>query len=278
MMARIANERLFVLAVCRVADLILASGQHSSRFVGRGYDYAHSRTYCPGDPSRCIDWRMTARTGHVGLKEFESLRGMPVYIVLDTSRSMRLSSTSKSKFDWATEIAGGLALAAVSQVGPVQIMFTDGRTIPLVERATGLGWLHELRREAKGSAQGLKDALHAIINFGQQSGLVYILSDCDDLEPLTVTSLVNRHDVAALRFEDPVELGMTVYGVAQIQEAETGHKAWITGSERWRGPSEGPMTFIQAGGHYVRIPTSGPVVEQVCIFLRNRRRRRRLSS
>ena len=46
------------------------AGQRSSRFRGRGIDFAETRAYQPGDDIRHIDWRVTARTGRVHTKVF----------------------------------------------------------------------------------------------------------------------------------------------------------------------------------------------------------------
>ena len=53
-------------------------GQRSSRFRGRGIDFAETRAYQPGDDIRHIDWRVTAwRTGRVHTKVFHEERERP---------------------------------------------------------------------------------------------------------------------------------------------------------------------------------------------------------
>ena len=75
------DEKQFMIAVKRLADS-LTFGTDCSPFLGSGLDYVHSRPYQPGDPIKMIDWRITARTGKVHVKEFEATKQLPIYIMI----------------------------------------------------------------------------------------------------------------------------------------------------------------------------------------------------
>src|SRR5437867_9281324 len=99
----------FEMVVRRMAD-DLAFGTDVSRFVGAGLEYAQSRPYVPGDPVKMMDWRITARLGRPFVKEYETLKRTCLYLVVDTSASMGVSSTVMTKHDMAVWIAAAVGL------------------------------------------------------------------------------------------------------------------------------------------------------------------------
>ena len=48
------------------------AGQYKSTFKGQGMTFAEFREYVPGDDVRNISWPLTARTGKVYIKKYET--------------------------------------------------------------------------------------------------------------------------------------------------------------------------------------------------------------
>ncbi len=85
------------------------AGLLTSKFRGRGTDFAEVRVYQPGDDVRTIDWRVTARTQIPHTKLFQEEKERPVLILVDQSISMFFGSQVAFKSVVAAEAAALIA-------------------------------------------------------------------------------------------------------------------------------------------------------------------------
>jgi len=272
------DARQFEIVVRRLANA-LSYGQESSPFLGAGIEYVQSRPYQSGDPVKFIDWRVTARTGKFHIKEYEAPKQMPVYLLVDTSGSMCLSSQRVSKYAWAVQLAGGLALAAVDHMNPVGLMTVGERELhhtPTLARSTVMQWMHQLRqyRFAEGTTLGRR--IRELIPRVEQRCLFIVLSDLHDPDAISAIKLMaHDHDAMVLHLEDPAERGRTGGGIYRAREAETGREFVAHGFSHWFDEDE-THALSRAGIAYLRLGTDQPIVPRLRHFLKQRGGTRRL--
>lgn len=96
----------------RVANT-LAQGIHGRRRTGQGESFWQFRRYHEGDPANSIDWRRSARSRHLFVRETEWEAAESVWIWRDPSASMDYASDSApcTKRDRATVLT--LALTSI---------------------------------------------------------------------------------------------------------------------------------------------------------------------
>ena len=80
-----------LLAAERVASNV-AQGLHGRRRVGQGEAFWQFRRYDNGDPARAIDWRQSAKSHHLFVRETEWEAAQSAWLWRDTSPSMQYSS------------------------------------------------------------------------------------------------------------------------------------------------------------------------------------------
>lgn len=271
------DARQFEVAVRRLANA-LTYGQESSPFLGAGIEYVQSRLYQAGDPVKFIDWRITGRTGRYHVKEYEAPKQMPVYLLVDTSASMCVTSQPLSKYAWAVQLAGGIALAAVEHMNPAGLMAVGQRELhhtPSLSRGTILQWLHQLRHYRFNETTSLGKRVRELIPRVEQRCLFIVVSDLHDTDAIPAIKLMaHDHDCAVIQLQDPAEQGRLRGGIIRAVEAETGreftshgHSTFIT--------DEDTHTLARAGVDYLKLMTDAPIVPRLRHFLKERKSRRR---
>jgi uncharacterized protein (DUF58 family) len=267
------DERQFQLAVRRLADSI-SYGTDSSPFLGSGIEYVQSRLYQQGDPIKAIDWRVTGRTGKVHVKEYEAPKRTPVYLLIDTSASMCVSSGTLSKYAWAVQLAGGLALAALGRISPVAIIGCGEREIgvqPTLSRDQLFLWLHRLRRYRFDESTTLGRRVRELASVVENRSLVIVLSDLHDEAALSALRLMAQaHDCVALQLLDPAELGRIGGGIFRAEEAETGRHFVSHGRGEWLDHAFTEQELRRGGIDHLTLRTDRPFLPKLRQFLRRR--------
>jgi uncharacterized protein (DUF58 family) len=101
-------------------------GAYLSHFKGRGMDFEELREYIPGDDVRDIDWNVTHRMGRPFVKRFREERELTAVLAVDISASSSFGSASRTKREFAVEIAATLAMSAAKNGDKVALLlFTD---------------------------------------------------------------------------------------------------------------------------------------------------------
>ncbi len=265
--------RQMLVAIRKLADSF-NYGTDRSPFLGAGVEYVQSRQYQFGDPVRSIDWRITARTGKVFVKQFETPRQMPCHLVLDRSASMVVSSLPRSKMATAIQLAGGLAFACLDRVSPVGLVTTgvDGLEIePSLSRDQIMQWLHRLRRFRTDGQTLLGQNLVTLTARQANRSLVVILSDLHDPQALpALKTMAQRHEVIVLRMEDPAETGVRGGGLVRLREPETGREFVGMARTSLITPAETDRQLKRAGIDIFVVQTGRPFTHQLRWFLQSR--------
>jgi uncharacterized protein (DUF58 family) len=207
------------------------AGEYHSVFRGRGMDFDEVREYVPGDEVRAIDWNVTARAGRPFIKKFTEERELTILLMVDLSASGNFGSAGQSKRELAAELASVLAFSAIRNGDKVGlILFTDGieQYIPPKK-----GRQHVLRvvREIlffkpKRRGTNVTHALDFVNGVTERRSVVFLISDfqSENLDNLrrAMRQTHRRHDLVAVRIQDPHESMLPDVGLLSIEDAETG--------------------------------------------------------
>jgi uncharacterized protein (DUF58 family) len=265
------DSRQFELAVKQLADS-LAFGSDDSIFHGSGLEYSQSRVYLPGDSVKMIDWRISARAGKFYVKEYQEPRQIPLYLLLDTSASMCVSSQPLSKYAWALRIAAGIALAAQSRLTPVGLIACGERKLqisPTLARSDVLQWAHGLRRHGYLEGTFLGRRIRELMPTLRRRSALVVLSDLHDADAVPALRLVaQQHDCLVLHFRDPAETGLRGAGLFRGREAESGRAFFASGWRRWLDDRDLRRQLTRQTIDYLMLKTDRPILAALRAFLK----------
>lgn len=264
------DDRQFELAVRKLAN-DLSFGTDRSPIFGSGIEYAHARPYQIGDSLKAMHWRVTARTGKPFVKEYEAPKRLPVYLLLDTSASMTVSSQAQSKYACALQIAGGLALVCLDRLSPVGLLAAGERPLRVEPSLSGVRvrqWMHELRRHRLDERTHLGARIQELASTLPHHSLLIILSDLHDPAALrAIRSAAVRHDVIVIQLQDPAETSGARTGFVRTREAETGRHHITKGARPWQLQDTLAADFRKAGVDHVLLAIHEPWVPLLRHFL-----------
>ncbi len=143
-----------LVAADRVASTV-SQGVHGRRRVGQGETFWQFRRYQFGDPVQRIDWRQSAKSGPVYVRETEWEAAQCVWLWADLSPSMAFASDPAlpTKGDRATLVAA--ALAALLIRGGERVALLDRPMAPATGSAGLRRLAHALSRPLAGDQPSL---------------------------------------------------------------------------------------------------------------------------
>ena len=132
---QLANTLPPLLVAAERVAVTVAQGVHGRRRVGQGETFWQFRRYQPGDSADEIDWRQTAKTDRIFVRETEWEASESVWLWRDTSPSMHWRSSAKlpEKAERADLLT--LALAALLIRGGEQVSLLGEGLRPSMGRA-----------------------------------------------------------------------------------------------------------------------------------------------
>jgi len=278
-------------------------GAYLSRFKGRGMDFEELREYIPGDDVRDIDWNVTHRLGRPFVKRFREERELAAVLAVDVSASSSFGSASRTKREFAAEIAATLAMSAAKNGDKVALLlFSDEVELFVPPRKSRRHILRIVRElllyQPRRRGTNISSALVFLNHVLHRRAIVFLLTDFlpgggaaarpahQGRDVVTELGLTNaRHDVVCLHLHDPRESEWPDAGLVTIEDAETGELLELDSArrgvrERFAASNAARLAELdralnRSGVDTLRLQTTEPFAPALQRFFEIRRGRRR---
>ena len=213
------------------------AGLHRSPDFGFSQEFAEYRAYSPGDDLRHVDWNVFARTERAYLKRYRGETNSILTVLLDASSSMKYSSHSVNKMDYARFTAASLFYLAIqNQRDAAGLIVFDDEIRTYIRPSTRQGQLYRLlsgleNAEPRARTDFAKPLDH-FQQFLRRRGIVVFISDFYDspehivrtIEPLRF----HGNEVVLFHVLDPHEIKPEFGEAATLVDLETRDRIEIT--------------------------------------------------
>lgn len=263
------------------------SGRHASKLRGRGLNFEELRNYLPGDDTRNIDWKVTARTREPYVRVYTEEKDRTVWLLVDQRVNMFFGSSSRMKSVAAAEVAAISAWRVLSvgdRVGALVFNDSDIAVVPPHRSRERVMQIlnqvvkknHSLSADPalKPDATKLNEALKQVSILARHDCLVCLITDGNGLNAETrrhITRLSEHNDVLTAFIYDPLEKEIPAAGRLRFAdgegqlEADTSNKNLRTA---FQNDFEQRLEQMHSASRRFSMPllpldTSRPVAEQI---------------
>jgi uncharacterized protein (DUF58 family) len=193
------------------------SGDIAQRKSGQGLELIGHRDYQPGDPTRSIDWKASAKSASESLKVriMSEDKNLEIALLLDVGRRSKLASGGMRKLDHYVNLASRLTQAALGAGDTLHLLiYAERRIHELYNQrgSNGIRSVHRLLANVEPSAIAGDPLLAALALLQQvpRRSLVVFLADTESPEAshalLRASALLRRKHLPLIIWLHDTEL------------------------------------------------------------------------
>lgn len=212
------------------------SGRHASKLRGRGLNFEELRNYLPGDDTRNIDWKVTARTREPYVRVYTEEKDRTVWLLIDQRINMFFGSRNRMKSVVAAEVAAISAWRVLSvgdRVGALVFNDSDIAVVPphrsrervmqILNQVVKKNHALSANTDQKPGPGKLNEVLKRVSTLARHDCLVCLVTDGSGINPETrrhVTRLSEHNDVLTAFIYDPLEKDLPSAGRLRFADGE----------------------------------------------------------
>jgi uncharacterized protein (DUF58 family) len=214
----------------------LLQGEYRTLFRGHGIDLADIREYEPGDDVRYIDWNVSARMDTPYVRQYLEDREVTAHFLLDLSPSVDFGTVNTLKRDQLVDFVALLSRLLTRHGNKIGAVLYAGKVERTIPAATGrnqilrlLNDVMNLPRLQSAPYTSVSDLIEHALRTIKRRSVVFLVSDFFTApgweRPLGM--LARKHEVIAVRLEDPRERELPDIGMVVMNDAETGESVHV---------------------------------------------------
>lgn len=199
----------------------ILDGTYRSVYKGKSMNFENLREYVMNDDIKDIDWKSSARSGKLYVKQFIAEKKHNIMLVMDTGKKMSADTNyHESKKNIALFTAGTIGYLAVKNNDYVGMIYSTPKKIEFKPFKYNLYNLEEYLCEYE-KYSGIKDIdinelLEYISKNIPKKMIIFVITDINGIDKLnikTLKKLGQRNDLLVVNITDNFMFGDNIYDV-----------------------------------------------------------------
>lgn len=205
----------------RVTSRIL-DGSYNSVYKGRSMNFDELREYVAGDDIKDMDWKASARSQKMLVRQYVAEKKHNIMLVMDTNRRMLADTTRlKEKRDVALMSAGTLAYLVNRNGDYISSTYVAGELVKHFPFKMGLMNVENIlenyyKAVTMENQSMLSTSLEYIIRNFKRRMIIIVVTDMEGMRNVsenTLKRLLVMHDVLMINISDADTSGKNVYNI-----------------------------------------------------------------
>ena len=200
----------------------ILEGAYNSIYKGKSMNFEDLREYVIGDNVKDIDWKASARSNKILIKQYIAEKKHNILFILDTGRKMLADTKDlESKKEVALMALGTIGYLVDKHGDSIGAIYKGKENIKLFQFNTGIYNLEKIlnsyEREID-TENNLEDLIKYVLKFIKRRMIVFVITDIDGMYNIsenTLKRLSLLHDVMFINISDALMTGYNVFDMDQ---------------------------------------------------------------
>ena len=200
----------------------ILEGSYNSIYKGRSMNFEDLRGYVVGDNVKDIDWKASARSNKILIKQYIAEKKHNILFILDSGKKMLADTRDlDSKKEVALMSIGTIGYLVDKHGDSISAIFKSRNSIKLFPFKTGIYNLEEILEtydKEIGAENDLDKLVNYVLKYIRRRMIIFIVTDIkgmSDISEETLRRLSLLHDVMFINISDAFMTGYNAFDVEQ---------------------------------------------------------------
>lgn len=200
----------------------ILEGSYNSIYKGKSMNFEDLREYVIGDNVKDIDWKASARSNKILIKQYIAEKKHNVLFILDTGKKMLADTRDlDSKKDVALMATGTIAYLVDKHGDSISAIYNGKDNIKLFPFKTGLYNIEKILNSYESeidAENSLEDLISYVLKFIRRRMIIFVITDIDGMSNIsenTLKKLSLLHDVMFINISDALMTGYNAFDIDQ---------------------------------------------------------------